>query len=141
MDLGVAFALELVRVSRRWRARLDERVKHTGLTQARWITLLELSRSGPVSQRELAARIGIEGPTVVRLLDALEKKGLAERRSCEGDRRVNQIHLTQAAQPLLREITAISDGLRDEILADISADDLAAAHRVLSRIGDQLERQ
>ena len=141
MDLGVAFALELVRVSRRWRVRLDERVKHTGLTQARWITLLELSRSGPMSQRELADKIGLEGPTVVRLLDALEKKGLAERRRCGGDRRVNKIHLSQAAQPLLQEITTISDNLRADILADISAADLSTAHRVLRLIGDQLEKQ
>jgi hypothetical protein len=32
MDLREAFALELGRVSRRWRTRLDERLKVIGLT-------------------------------------------------------------------------------------------------------------
>ena len=33
MDIGAGFAMELGRVSRRWRTRLDERLKHTGLTR------------------------------------------------------------------------------------------------------------
>ena len=63
MDLAATFASELVRVTRRWRTRADELLHLTGLTQARWITLLELARSGPMSQRDLAAKIGVEGPT------------------------------------------------------------------------------
>ena len=71
MDPREAFALELGRVSRRWRTRLDERLKITGLTQARWSTLLHLARGERcMTQRELAERVGIEGPTMIRLLDA-----------------------------------------------------------------------
>jgi len=133
------FALELSRVSRRWRARLDERLKHTGLTQARWVTLLYLANTGPVSQRELAGMIGIEGPTLVRLLDHLEQQGLIERRGSDADRRVNVIHLTDRAKPLLDEITRIAAELRRELLADIPAGDLAVAGRVLKAIADKLE--
>ena len=139
MDRGLAFALELGRVTRRWRTRLNERVKHTGLTQARWITLLALARRGPISQRELADIIGVEGPTVVRLLDALERQSIIERRASTDDRRVKHIHLTKAARPLLREITRIADDVRDDVLADISAADLKTAHRVLQQIADRLE--
>lgn len=133
------FALQLGRVSRRWRSRLDERLKHVGLTQARWATLLHLSRTGPVSQRELAGTIGIEGPTLVRLLDGLERQGLIERHACGSDRRVKMVHLTDKAQPILQEITRIAGQLRAELLADIPPDDLAVAGRVLRAIGDRLE--
>jgi MarR family transcriptional regulator for hemolysin len=141
MDPREAFALELSRVSRRWRTRLDERLKVTGLTQARWSTLLHLSRGGDrMTQRELAERVGIEGPTLVRLLDALEAQRLIERLPVEGDRRANHIRLTEAAQPLLAQINRIAADLRREIFADLHADDLKTGLMVLRSIADRLER-
>jgi MarR family transcriptional regulator for hemolysin len=139
VETKAEFALELGRVSRRWRARLDERLKHTGLTQARWIALLHLSRSGPLAQCELAERIGIEGPTLVRVLDNLEEQGLIKRRPSSDDRRVKQLCLTDAAGPILTEITRICDDLRQELLADLPAKDIAVARKVMRAIADRLE--
>lgn len=139
MTTAQEFALQLSRVSRRWRARLDERLKHLHLTQARWVALVHLSRTGPISQRELAGIIGIEGPTLVRLLDSLEQMGLVERRACGSDRRVKKVQLTEGAGPLLEEINRIAGELRRELLADIPARDLAVAGNVLKAIADKLE--
>ncbi|MBE0694516.1 MAG: MarR family transcriptional regulator [Aquamicrobium sp.] len=139
MSVGEQFAIELGRVSRQWRKRLDERLKHTGLTQARWMVLLHLSRTGPMSQRELAETVGIEGPTLVRMLDSLEGQGLLERRACEDDRRVKRVHLTEAARPVLAEITSIATALRKELLAEMADGELRAAWKVLKDIGDRLE--
>ncbi len=139
MDLGIRFGLQVGQVSRKWRTRLNARLRHTGLSEARWITLLRLSLLGPIAQGDLAEQIGIRGPTLVRLLDALERQGLIARKSGTGDRRVKRIHLTRKAQPVLRKITVISDRLRVELLADIRPDDLATAHRVLQTIAGRLE--
>jgi len=139
MDLGIRFGLQIGQVSRKWRTRLNARLKHTGLSEARWIALLRLSLLGPIAQRDLADQIGIQGPTLVRLLDALERQGLIARKSGDGDRRVKRIHLTRKAQPTLRKITTISNQLRAELLADIGTDDLETAHRVLRTIAGRLE--
>lgn len=139
MNVGEQFAIELGRVSRQWRKRLDERLKQTGLNQARWLVLLHLSRAGPLPQRELAEIVGIEGPTLVRLLDSLEGQGLVERRVGEDDRRVKQVHLADAARPLLAEITSIASALRRELLAEVADGELRAAWKVLKDIGDRLE--
>lgn len=48
---------------------------------------MELSRNGPLTQRDLASFLGVEGPTLVRLLDGLEAKDLIARRVCPDDRR------------------------------------------------------
>lgn len=142
MDEREAFALHLGRVSRGWRARLDGTLRPTGLTQARWSTLLHLSRSGGgVTQRELADRLGVEGATIGRILDALEKQGLVERRPVEGDRRAYHIHLTAAAQPILKEINRIAASLRRELLEGISARDLRTCIAVLQGIGARLEKR
>lgn len=140
MDVEETFALTLARVSRSWRAALDARLRESGFTQARWYTLLQLSRGREgMSQRELAALVGVEGPTIGRLLDALEMQGLIERRPVNGDRRAYHIHLTAAAQPLLKEINRTATGLRRELLADIPAEDLDTCVTVLQGIGDRLE--
>lgn len=139
MDVEEQFAIELGRVNRLWRKRLDERLKQSGLTQARWMALMHLSRLGPVSQKDLAEAIGIERPTLVPVLDSLERQGLVERRACADDRRVKRVHLTEAAGLILTEIANIASELRAEILAHVERDDLSTTHNVLSEIGDRLE--
>ncbi len=134
------FGTELALLSRRWRTRLDERLRHTGLTQARWTTLLLLSRGGTlVTQRELAAQAGIEGPTLVRLLDALESQGLIERRPVDGDRRAKHVCLTAAGKAVLEDINRIVSEVRRETLAGVDAKDLATCLKVFRQARARLE--
>lgn len=140
MDSRESFTRELSRVSRRWRTRINERLAGCGLTSARWSTLLQLSRcEAPITQTELAALLGVEGPTLVRLLDALEKKGLIERRLTANDRRVKLIRLTPAAGPLLDRINQIAREVRDDVLGDLEPAKLEACLTVLRHIGVRLE--
>ena len=142
MDDQESFALELARISRSWRATLDGRLRESGFTQARWYTLLQLSRGCEgMTQRELAGRVGVEGPTIGRLLDTLEGQGLIERRPVDGDRRANHVYLTPAAQPLLKKITGTAAELRRELLGGIAAEELGTCVAVLKRIGDRLEQR
>lgn len=141
MDIQEDLALALARVSRSWRAKLDDRLRSLGLTQARWVTLLQLSRaSEDLTQRELACLVGVERATIGRLLDGLESQGLIERRAVEGDRRAYHVHLTPAASPVLKDINCISHALRRELLADIPIEDLKTCVAVMKCIGNRLEK-
>jgi len=140
MDLKEEFSRELGRVQRRWRALINERLADTGLTEARWVTLLHLSRCEPVNQKDLAARVGIEGPTLVRLLDALEEQGLIERQPDSNDRRIKIVRVTKAAKPLLSQIERIVKEVREEVLGVVRASDLKMCTAVLKTIGDRLEK-
>ena len=140
MSEEAEFAMALGKVARRWRTRLDSRLRVMGLIQARWMALLELSQADGQTQRDLAATLGIEGPTLVRLLDGLEAQGLIERQACTDDRRAKRIHLTANAAPVLREIRQIAEGTRRELLGGIPRDDLSAARRVLASIAERLEQ-
>ena len=136
IPLGRAIAL----ASRKWRLRLDERLRHLDLTQARWHVLLELKKADRMlSQKDLAARIGIEPPTLVRQLDDLERRGLVRREAIEGDRRVNAVYLTEAAGPVLDAILEIAEQVRREITGGLSRDDLATATRVIAHINERLD--
>lgn len=129
------FGFKLVRLARHWRWRADERLKPLGLTQAKAVTLLYLSRGGDgMLQRELAEVIGIEAPTLVRLLDSLEELGLVERRDAETDRRVKTVHLTGSAPEMLRRLDRIALELRRELLAGVSEDALIASVAVFDAV-------
>jgi len=133
--LRESFALELTRLARFWRAKLDERLRPIGLTQAKWVTLFHLSQGGDdLQQKDLASQMGIEGPTLVRLLDALEGQQLIERRPDPGDRRANRVHLTAAAERLMGDLRARAVELRNEVLAEVSDEDLRVCVRVFDKI-------
>src|SRR3569832_2721323 len=101
-----------------------------GHNEAKRTTQHNLSRcDGGRIQGELAKRIGIEGPTLVRRLDRLEADGWVKRKLSKTDRRSKVIVLGRKAQPVLKEIRAIVHGLREECMAGLSEREIAATLR------------
>src|ERR1700710_1170580 len=86
-------------VHRLWRTRLNELLRPLGLSQSRWMALRILSRHPEsMPQGELAARLGVEPPTLVAILDGLTRDGFIERRVSTSDRRTKHVHLTAKAK-------------------------------------------
>ncbi|MBU6459853.1 MAG: MarR family transcriptional regulator [Proteobacteria bacterium] len=134
------FGLALVALSRAWRNKLDERLRVFGLSQAKWVTLLYVFHHPEgLIQKELAKLIGIEGPTLVRLLDRLEIDGLITRTPSLADRRIRKIHLTVKAAPLLLQIEQIAENLRLEVLADVSSAELKICSDTMSRVKKRVD--
>ena len=104
------FGFALVGLARRWRRALDERMGALGLSDAAWPPLVHLDRSGDgITQNELAARCGIDGSSLVRLLDMLGERELIERRVSPTDRRrrlLTSVYrvLREAESAMLRDI-------------------------------------
>ncbi|KXJ31687.1 MarR family transcriptional regulator [Pseudomonas sp. HUK17] len=136
------FGRQIFHASRAWRAELDRRLSHLGLSQARWQVLLNLARMKGVqpTQRELAQSISIEGPTLARLLDGLEKQGLVKRLAVTEDRRAKRIMLTQEAGPLIEKIETIAEALRKELLSGLDDEEIAICQQVHQRVLANLER-
>lgn len=129
------YATLLHRAAALWRARLDERLRPWGMTQATWRTLWILRSEGRhLNQSELAARLGIETPTLVKILDRMEARGLVRREPDEHDRRQKRVGITQAGHDLAAEIEGEVHGVRTELLADVGEDELLAGIGILERI-------
>jgi MarR family transcriptional regulator for hemolysin len=86
-------------------------------------------------QKVLAASLGLDGSSVVRLLDALQAAGFIERREDGADRRARAIVLTGAGHALVARVEDISRQVRNDILAGLLDEEIETAHRVLDRIG------
>ncbi len=81
--------------------------------------LTVLAAGVPLSQQEAADRLRVDRTTMVTLVDALESKGLVERRRSAADRRKNIIDLTEAGQNGLRGAGAARDAVEREFLAPL----------------------
>ena len=102
--------------------------------------LVQLTRHDrPPTQGQLARSLGIEGASLVGLLDRLEDEGLLRREVAASDRRAKVVHLCPPARPLLKKIRALARGLREELLRDIPEADLQATQRALQALRMALE--
>ncbi len=139
-DRGRDFGFRVARIARRLRQAVDSELGAYGLTEATWRPLAYVGRLGEgVRQRELAAALDIEGPSLVRLLDNLERRGLIERREHKGDRRVRGIYLTPPGRELQRRVLRISDTIQQRLLAAARPADLEACKRVFTIVERALE--
>jgi len=132
-QLQAAFTAELASVNRKLRALVDERARGMGLTLARARLLMELAREDGPIQSDLADLLDIEQPTLVRLLDGLERNGMIERRAVEGDRRARRVFLTETARAQAQDILNFLAELRAGILQGITPAELETALDVLRR--------
>ncbi|WP_237699328.1 MarR family winged helix-turn-helix transcriptional regulator [Coxiella burnetii] len=129
----------LFKTAAAWRNELDRRLKPLGLSQAKWRTLMHLARAEePLSQKILAAKMGIEGATLVGLLDRLAKDQWIVRQPDANDRRTKKIFLTEKSQTIISQIKLTTDALKKEVLTGISKKDYEACLNVLGQIKDKL---
>jgi len=114
---GIRFSL----LARRWRRTLELRLAEAGLTDASWLPLVHLQETGGgISQKDLAALVGVDGSSLVRILDFLCREGLVERQPDPTDGRAKLIHLTEKGRARVTEIRRQLGRAEEELLVDLS---------------------
>jgi MarR family transcriptional regulator for hemolysin len=138
----IDFGFRVARIARRLRQAVDAELRVFGLTEATWRPLAYVGRLGDgVRQKELATALSIEGPSLVRLLDNLERRGLIERREDETDRRARGIHLTRAGRELAVRVAKVGTEIQARLLADVPPAELETCQRVLASIERELDER
>jgi MarR family transcriptional regulator for hemolysin len=120
------------------RRAFDRRAASLGVTRAQWKVLFRLKREPGMKQVELADKLDVEPITLCRIIDRLEESGLVERRRDPSDRRAWQIFLTDASEPISRQLRALGDELIDEAFAGIERSDVEIARSVMTRVRNNL---
>jgi MarR family transcriptional regulator, transcriptional regulator for hemolysin len=125
----------LVQAGRKWRKLAQLALAAHGISQARASALVWVRRlGGGVRQIVLAGYIGIEGTSLVRLLDELSAAGLLVRKDDQSDRRAKTIWLTSEGEHLADQIELVLATLRDRVLEGVSPDDIDATLRIFKAI-------
>lgn len=125
----------LLQAGRQWRRLAERALAVHEISEARAGVLIWVGRlGGGVRQITLAGYIGIEGTSLVRLLDQLGEMGLVERRDDPEDRRAKTIWLTDKGASLVELIEAELTRLRKRVFGDLPAEDIKATLRVFDAI-------
>jgi MarR family transcriptional regulator for hemolysin len=141
-DLDERFSNALHSTSRSWRQAVDRKLKYLGVSQASWMTIAIAAKArSPLSQSELADRLGVEGATMVAMIDRLVKAGLVIREASTTDRRVKRVILTPAGVKIYDKVKAEAVALRKELLADTDQKKLLIATELLEGLQGIIDQQ
>lgn len=130
----------LMATSRAIRRAYDQRLADLGLNLSEAMLLAFVDQNGPMTQTRLADRLGVGRPATGCVVDALERRGLVERRRHPTDRRVWLVATTEAAAAVVDEIDAIDRKLRDQLRAGISRAERQALAQTLLRLQANLTK-
>jgi MarR family transcriptional repressor of emrRAB len=88
----------------------------------------------PLRPSDLSTTLGATRTQVTRLLDGLERKGLAQRLPSEEDRRSLRLALTPAAKALLKRAVPVVHAAYASAWKDVAAAERARALKALRRV-------
>ncbi|MGV3490789.1 MAG: MarR family winged helix-turn-helix transcriptional regulator [Devosia sp.] len=134
-DLLRDLTRDLLLAGRLWRKIGRQVAGQHGVSEAASAPLLWIDRLGEnVRQNALADAIGIEGASLVRLLDELQASGLITREPDPSDRRANAVNLTSPGRAVVKEVNEALGQLRLDVFAKLPRKDIEAALRVFAAI-------
>ena len=107
-----------------------------GLTSAKWKIIVALSIKEGITQKHIADMIFVEAPTLVPVIDKMEKEGYLTRQSDPSDRRNNMIFMTKKSKDIVDPIIDSILEIRNMGLNKISKKDMETAKKVLEKIMD-----
>lgn len=96
------FTYRFYKTAIRLKAEVNLELAQHGIIGVELGILRVLDLTGPKSQVELGRGLGIDKASMVKFIDALERRGFLQRSSMEGDRRVKRIHLTAKGKKILK---------------------------------------
>ena len=104
------------------------------MTGAKWKVIVVLSLKEGITQKQIADMAFVEAPTLVPVIDKMEKEGYVTRQSDPNDRRNNLIFMTQKSKEIVDPIIDCILEIRNMGLNKITKKDMETARAVLEKI-------
>jgi MarR family transcriptional regulator for hemolysin len=125
-------------------ARLVERAMHhellpEGITHRQCQVLAWLAFKGELSQVSLADCMNIEPPTLVRILDRMERDGLLIREGCSSDRRKKIVRPLPQARPVWKKIVRCAERVRARATEGMTTAQMKTLQELLERVQNNLQ--
>ncbi|MFC0547004.1 MarR family winged helix-turn-helix transcriptional regulator [Kutzneria chonburiensis] len=135
-SLASRLRLAVVRLNRRLRAQRT----NSSVTLTQVSALSALRKCGPLTPGELAAKEGVQPPSMTRVIAALEDYGFVSRRPHPTDGRQAIVELTEQGTAYLRAEVSAREAWLDSRLAELDDEDrelLARAAEIIDRMAGQ----
>jgi DNA-binding MarR family transcriptional regulator len=135
-SLASRLRLAVVRLNRRLRAQRT----NSSVTLTQVSALSALRKCGPLTPGELAAKEGVQPPSMTRVISALEDYGFVSRRPHPTDGRQAIVELTEQGTAYLRAEVSAREAWLDSRIAELDESDrelLARAAEIIDRMAGQ----
>ena len=138
-DFDESLGYWICSTSHAFRRALNTELVKEGITYRQWEVLARIALRGELSQTELAECLGIEAPTLVGILDRMERDGWLDRYCCPNDRRKKRIRATEKADAVWARMIDCAHRVRVQAREGLTQDDLEQLRSICNRIRANLE--
>jgi MarR family transcriptional regulator for hemolysin len=113
-----------------------------GITFGQWKIIMILANNNDgLSQKEIADKLGLEGPTIIPIIDKLEKDEFVKRIVDKNDRRNNQIFLTEKTISILDSIINCGLNIKEISISNISEQDITITKDTLEKMWHNIQNE
>ena len=131
-SLASRLRLAVVRLNRRLRAQRTGQ----GVTLTQISALSTLYKCGALTPGQLAAKEGVQPPSMTRVIAALEELGYVDRRPHPTDGRQAIVELSEAGSGFVHDAISAREAWLDERLAELTGEE----RELLSRAAEIIDR-
>lgn len=126
----------LVLASRAWVSRIDSMlIRQTGQSRARWQVLFALAFAPqPATLTDISRRAHLQWPSLVRVVESMEREGLLARAGNPADGRSKLVSLTPEGEAMIGKIQPTLDRERAAILHHLSDAELQQTEALLTKV-------
>jgi MarR family transcriptional regulator for hemolysin len=109
--------------------------KNFGITFGQWKVLIILAnQENGIAQKEIADNLGLEGSTLIPIIDRLEREAWILRETDQQDRRNNRILLTEKAHSNLKSMIESAEKIKSIAIKDITEEDISTTTKTLEKM-------
>ena len=110
------------------------KLQDSGITRIQWIALYYIKNNNMITQKQLADKMSIKEPSVVRLLDKMELYGWVNRISSNDDKRMKFLILTESGKDIETAMLDVAEKFKSDVLDGISPEDLDVFKSTLNKM-------
>jgi homoprotocatechuate degradation regulator HpaR len=139
-DFRHSLPMELLRAREAAMSRFRPVLREYGLTEQQWRVIRVLAEQDGIDASEVAARSFLLAPSLTRILQFLEKKGLVTRRSDSNDQRRSVLELTDRGRKVFGSVGPDSERQYADIEAAFGQERLERLYELLAAFYTTLDR-
>jgi DNA-binding MarR family transcriptional regulator len=140
-ELVASTSFLLARLGYGIKLRVIDELEEAGFTIYQYGVLALLGEGATETQGRIADVLGLDRSQLVGELDALEERGLIDRRRDPNDRRRHTVALTSTGKRQLVKLRAVVKRIEDSFLAPLDADARQQLHDTLLRVACSHDRR
>jgi DNA-binding MarR family transcriptional regulator len=130
---------QLVKLAKAHRALVGDALAELGLHIGQDLLLAELWRQDGIPQSELIARLGVEPPTITKMLQRMERSGALRRERGPAGARVWLVFLTERGRSLERPVGEIREEVERRLLSGFAPGERERLRALLERLTANLQ--